>query len=83
MSMLTKRQLAHTYSIVALDPGVGQLGVAVQSHYFGTGSAVPWVGAGVGAVATQSFVEISYGAWPGDDESGQKRIPGAGRFDRC
>ncbi len=61
MSMLTKRQLAHTYSIVALDPGVGQLGVAVQSHYFGTGSAVPWVEAGVGAVATQSFVEISYG----------------------
>lgn len=54
-------QLAHTYSIVALDPAAGQLGVAVQSHYFGTGVAVPWLEAGVGAVATQSFVEVSYG----------------------
>lgn len=54
-------QLAHTYSIVALDPAAGQLGVAVQSHYFGVGVAVPWLEAGVGAVATQSFVEISYG----------------------
>ena len=53
--------LAHTYSIVALDPAAGQLGVAVQSHYFGVGSAVPWLEAGVGAVATHSFVEISYG----------------------
>ncbi|MFO7630997.1 MAG: DUF1028 domain-containing protein [Caldilinea sp.] len=54
-------RLAHTYSIVAIDPVVGQLGVAVQSHYFGAGIAVPWAEAGVGAVATQSFVEISYG----------------------
>jgi len=54
-------RLAHTYSIVAFDPIAGQLGVAVQSHYFGTGAAVPWLEAGVGAVATQSFVEISYG----------------------
>ncbi len=54
-------QLAHTYSIVALDPTAGQLGVAVQSHYFSTGSAIPWLEAGAGAVATQSFVEVSYG----------------------
>ncbi len=52
---------AHTYSIVAFDPAARELGVAVQSHYFGTGVAVPWLEAGVGAVATQSFVEISYG----------------------
>lgn len=52
---------AHTYSIVAYDPETGQLGVAVQSHWFSVGSIVPWVEAGVGAVATQSFVEVSYG----------------------
>jgi uncharacterized Ntn-hydrolase superfamily protein len=50
-----------TYSIVARDPETGQLGVAVQSHWFSVGSSVPWVEAGVGAVATQSLVEISYG----------------------
>lgn len=52
---------AHTYSIVARDPATGQLGVAVQSHWFSVGPLVPWVEAGVGAVATQSFVEVSYG----------------------
>jgi uncharacterized Ntn-hydrolase superfamily protein len=51
----------HTYSIVALDPATGQLGAAVQSHWFSVGPLVPWVEAGVGAVATQSFVEVSYG----------------------
>ncbi len=51
----------HTYSIVARDPDSGQLGVAVQSHWFSVGPLVPWVEAGVGAVATQSFVEASYG----------------------
>jgi len=51
----------HTYSIVALDKATGQLGVAVQSHWFSVGALVPWVEAGVGAVATQSFVEPSYG----------------------
>ncbi|MFL5735346.1 MAG: DUF1028 domain-containing protein [Chloroflexia bacterium] len=51
----------HTYSIVARDPETGQLGVAVQSHYFSVGPVVPWVEAGVGAVATQSFVEVTYG----------------------
>jgi uncharacterized Ntn-hydrolase superfamily protein len=51
----------HTYSIVALDPETGQLGVAVQSHWFSVGSLVPWAKAGVGAVATQSFVKVEYG----------------------
>ena len=53
--------LAATYSIVARDPSTGQFGVAVQSHYFSVGSLVPWAEAGVGAVATQSFVDPSYG----------------------
>ena len=52
---------AHTYSIVARDAQTGQLGVAVQSHWFSVGSSVAWARAGVGAVATQSFVEVSYG----------------------
>jgi uncharacterized Ntn-hydrolase superfamily protein len=51
----------HTYSIVARDPETGQLGVAVQSHWFSVGPIVPWAEAGVGAVATQSFVEPAYG----------------------
>jgi uncharacterized Ntn-hydrolase superfamily protein len=51
----------HTFSIVARDPGTGELGVAVQSHWFSVGSTVPWAEAGVGAVATQSFVDPSYG----------------------
>jgi uncharacterized Ntn-hydrolase superfamily protein len=50
-----------TYSIVARDPITGDLGVAVQSHWFAAGRVVPWAEAGVGAVATQSFVEVSYG----------------------
>jgi uncharacterized Ntn-hydrolase superfamily protein len=57
----TVRRPAHTYSIVARDPATGQLGVAVQSHWFSVGSLVAWAEAGVGAVATQSFVEPSYG----------------------
>ncbi len=55
------RRPVHTYSIVARDPGTGELGVAVQSHWFNVGSIVPWAEAGVGAVATQSFVDPSYG----------------------
>jgi uncharacterized Ntn-hydrolase superfamily protein len=51
----------HTYSIVARDPATGQLGVAVQSHWFSVGSIVTWAEAGVGAVATQSFAEPAYG----------------------
>lgn len=50
-----------TYSIVAHDPGTGELGVAVQSHWFGVGPIVPWARAGVGAVATQAIVEPAYG----------------------
>src|SRR5205085_2653102 len=50
-----------TYSIVARDKETGQLGVAVQSHYFQVGHVVPWALAGVGAVATQSVVNISFG----------------------
>jgi uncharacterized Ntn-hydrolase superfamily protein len=50
-----------TYSIVAHDPDTGQLGVAVQSHWFSVGPIVPWAEAGVGAVATQSFAEPAYG----------------------
>jgi len=51
----------HTYSIVAYDKVTGQLGAAVQSHWFSVGSIVPWAESGVGAVVTQSFVEVSYG----------------------
>jgi len=53
--------LAHTFSIVARDPATGELGVAVQSHYFSVGPVVPWAEAGVGAVATQSLVLVDYG----------------------
>lgn len=51
----------NTYSIVARDPGTGQMGVAVQSHWFSVGPIVAWAEAGVGAIATQSFVDPSYG----------------------
>ena len=50
-----------TFSIVAKDEQTGQLGVAVQTHWFAVGAICPWVEAGVGAVATQSMVEVSYG----------------------
>lgn len=50
-----------TYSIVARDPETGEMGVAVQSHYFSVGSVVTWARAGVGAVATQATAEVSYG----------------------
>lgn len=50
-----------TYSIVARDPVTGSMGVAVESHYFGTGRVVTWAEAGVGAVATQAVVEVGYG----------------------
>jgi uncharacterized Ntn-hydrolase superfamily protein len=53
--------LAHTYSIVARDPVTGDFGVAVQSHWYQVGVVVPWAEAGVGAVATQSFVKVDYG----------------------
>lgn len=53
--------LAHTFSVVARDPKTGEMGVAVQSHWFSVGSIVTWAEAGVGAIATQSFVEPAYG----------------------
>ena len=53
--------LAHTYSIVARDPDTGEMGVAVQSHWFSVGSIVSWGEAEVGVVATQSFVNVSFG----------------------
>ena len=53
--------LAHTYSIVAVDSVSGEIGAAVQSHWFSVGSNVIWAEAGVGAVATQSFINVSFG----------------------
>jgi uncharacterized Ntn-hydrolase superfamily protein len=50
-----------TYSIVARDPVNGELGVAVQSHWFSVGPLVPWAQPGVGAVATQANIEVAYG----------------------
>lgn len=58
---VTQRRPVATYSIVARDAVTGEMGVAVQSHWFSVGAIVPWAEAGVGAVATQSFVEPSYG----------------------
>ena len=55
------RRPVATYSIVARDAQTGELGVAVQSHWFSVGQVVPWARAGVGAVATQSFTEPMYG----------------------
>src|SRR5690606_9133520 len=55
------RRPVHTYSIVARDTATGELGVAVQSHWFSVGSGVLWAEPGIGAVATQSFLEPSYG----------------------
>src|SRR6185295_20282347 len=53
--------LAHTFSIVARDSITGEMGVAVQSHWFSVGSVVSWAEAGVGAIATQSFVNPALG----------------------
>jgi uncharacterized Ntn-hydrolase superfamily protein len=57
----TNEPLAHTYSIVAIDEETGDMGVAVQSHWFSTGTIVIWGEAGVGVVATQSFVNPAFG----------------------
>lgn len=51
----------HTYSIVAMDRKTNQIGVAVQSHWFAVGALCPWIEPGVGVIATQSMVEVSYG----------------------
>ncbi len=58
---MTKDRLIHTYSIVARDPATGELGAAVQSHWFSVGAVVLYAEAEVGAVATQAFVDASYG----------------------
>jgi len=54
-------KLAHTFSIVARDEQTGEMGVGVQSHWFSVGTSVSWAEAGAGAVATQSFVNKSFG----------------------
>jgi len=53
--------LVSTFSIVAFDPLTQELGIAVQSKFFGVGSVVPWAKAGVGAIATQSYANVTYG----------------------
>jgi len=57
----TDEPFAHTFSIVARDTATGEIGVAVQSHWFSVGTSVTWAEAGVGAVATQSFTNKSFG----------------------
>ena len=59
--MFKRFPFAHTFSIVARDPVTGEMGAAVQSHWFSTGSVVTWAEPGVGAIATQSMAEVSYG----------------------
>ena len=61
MTKYSRFPLAHTFSIIARDPKTREMGVAVQSHWFSTGSVVTWAEPGVGVVATQSVAEISYG----------------------
>ena len=53
--------LVHTFSIVARDSTTGEMAAAVQSHWFSVGTSVIWGEAGVGVVATQSFIDKSYG----------------------
>ena len=59
-SLAQRSKLAHTFSVVARDTQTGEMGVAVQSHWFSVAS-VAWAEAGVGAVATQALLEVSYG----------------------
>lgn len=66
-----------TYSIAARDPRTGELGAAVQSHWFAAGELVPWAEAGVGAVATQALVGVGYGPLGLDLMRGGKRAPQA------
>jgi uncharacterized Ntn-hydrolase superfamily protein len=56
-----KGRPGHTFSIVAIDKETGEIGAAVQSHWFSVGSSVIWAESGVGAICTQSFIEASYG----------------------
>jgi len=65
-----------TYSIAARDPATGELGVAVQSHWFSVGSLVGWACPGVGAVATQSVLEVAHG--PGALSALERGLDAAG-----
>src|SRR5512146_2136165 len=58
---MVRQRPVHTYSIIARDPATGELGAAVQSHWFAVGTLCAWVEAGVGAVATQAMVDPGYG----------------------
>jgi uncharacterized Ntn-hydrolase superfamily protein len=60
-TFFSSEPFAHTFSIVARDTITGEMGVAVQSHWFAVGTIVSWGEAGVGVVATQSFVNPSFG----------------------
>ncbi len=60
-SIYSDSPLVHTFSIVAFDSTTGDMGVAVQSHWFSVGTTVTWGGAGVGVIATQSFVNPAFG----------------------
>lgn len=55
------KNFAHTFSIVARDSATGEIGVAVQTHWFAVGTRVSWAEAGLGAIATQSFTNVSFG----------------------
>lgn len=59
--MKIPRDLVATFSIVGYDPKTEELGIAVQSKFIGVGAVVPWAKAGIGAVATQSYANTSYG----------------------
>jgi uncharacterized Ntn-hydrolase superfamily protein len=59
--VISFNKLAHTFSIVARDSVTGEMGVAVQSHWFAVGKDVSWAEAGVGAIATQSFINPDFG----------------------
>ena len=72
--------LIHTFSIVARDPATGDMGVAVQSHWFSVGSIVTWAEAGVGAIATQALAEPAYG--PRALEIMRKGIPAPAALDQ-
>ena len=78
--VLSSAAMRHgTYSIVALDPATGELGVAVQSHWFSVGPLCAWARAGVGAVATQSVVEPAYGPNALDRLAGGRQRPAGAR----
>ncbi|MGP3560332.1 DUF1028 domain-containing protein [Geobacillus sp. BK01] len=72
------KDVVATFSIVALDPATGELGIAVQSKFLGVGAVVPWAKAGVGAVATQSYANTSYGPrgleWMAEGKTAQETL---------